>query len=106
MLGVGELRVKESDRLAMTAAGLDACGITVDADSDSLTVQGAGTPNGGATVATELDHRIAMSFLVLGMATRSPVAIDDAQPIDTSFPGFAALMNGLGASVAPAEGAV
>ena len=105
MLGVGELRVKESDRLAMTAAGLEACGITVDADSDSLTVQGAGAPSGGATVATELDHRIAMSFLVLGMASRLPVAIDDAHPIDTSFPGFAALMNGLGASVAPVEGA-
>ena len=99
MLGVGELRVKESDRLAMTAAGLDACGITVDAERESLTVQGAGVPEGGATVATELDHRIAMSFLVLGMATRSPVAIDDAQPIETSFPGFAALMNGLGASM-------
>ncbi len=109
MLGVGELRVKESDRLAMTAAGLDACGITVDAESDSLSVQGAGQaagmPEGGATVATELDHRIAMSFLVLGMATRSPVAIDDARPIETSFPGFAALMNGLGASVTPAKAA-
>ena len=109
MLGVGELRVKESDRLAMTAAGLDACGLTVDAESDSLSVQGAGQaaglPEGGATVATELDHRIAMSFLVLGMATRSPVAIDDAQPIETSFPGFAALMNGLGASITPTKAA-
>ncbi len=109
MLGVGELRVKESDRLAMTAAGLEACGIAVDADSDSLTVQGTGqnvgVPEGGATVATELDHRIAMSFLVLGMAARSAVAIDDAQPIETSFPGFAALMNGLGASIAPTKAA-
>ena len=105
MLGVGELRVKESDRLAMTAAGLDACGVRVDADHDSLTVQGAGqgagAPQGGATVATELDHRIAMSFLVLGLAARSPVAVDDAAPIETSFPGFAELMNGLGASMAP-----
>ena len=109
MLGVGELRVKESDRLAMTAAGLEACGIAVDADSDSLTVQGTGqnvgVPEGGATVATELDHRIAMSFLVLGMAARSAVAINDAQPIETSFPGFAALMNGLGASIAPTKAA-
>ncbi len=109
MLGVGELRVKESDRLAMTAAGLDACGITVDAERESLTVQGAGqgagVPEGGATVATELDHRIAMSFLVLGMASRSPVAIDDAQPIETSFPGFAELMNGLGASMTAAKAA-
>ena len=109
MLGVGELRVKESDRLAITAAGLAACGITVDAGADSLTVQGAGqgagVPEGGATVATELDHRIAMTFLVLGMASRSPVAIDDARPIDTSFPGFAALMNGIGASLAPSRAA-
>ncbi len=109
MLGVGELRVKESDRLAMTAAGLEACGITVVADSDSLTVHGAGqtarVPTGGATVATALDHRIAMSFLVLGMASRSPVAIDDARPIETSFPGFTALMNSLGASIAPAKAA-
>ena len=109
MLGVGELRVKESDRLAITAAGLSACGITVDAEADSLTVQGAGqgagVPEGGATVATELDHRIAMTFLVLGMASRSPVAIDDARPIETSFPGFAALMNGLGASLAPSKAA-
>ena len=109
MLGVGELRVKESDRLAITAAGLAACGITVDAEADSLTVQGAGqsagVPEGGATVATELDHRIAMTFLVLGMASRSPVAIDDARPIDTSFPGFAALMNGIGASLAPSRAA-
>ncbi len=107
MLGVGELRVKESDRLAMTAAGLDACGITVEADADSLAVHGAGpnadVPEGGATVATELDHRIAMSFLVLGMAARSPVTIDDAQPIETSFPEFAALMNTLGASMGDAE---
>ncbi len=103
MLGVGELRVKESDRLTLTAEGLKACGVSLEAGNDTLTVHGSGIPQGGATVATELDHRIAMSFLVLGMATRTPVAIDDASPIDTSFPGFASLMNGLGASLAPAE---
>ena len=100
MLGIGELRVKESDRLSLTAEGLGACGVRLEAGSDTLTVHGAGVPEGGATVATELDHRIAMSFLVLGMAARSPVAIDDAGPIETSFPGFTEAMRGLGAKIA------
>ena len=77
MHGLAELRVKESDRLAMVADGLDACGVGVEAGPDSLTVHGAGTPPGGATVATSMDHRIAMSFLVLGMASAEPVAVDD-----------------------------
>jgi 3-phosphoshikimate 1-carboxyvinyltransferase len=69
---------------------------------DSLTVTGRrGPPAGGARIETALDHRIAMSFLVLGMAAAKPVTIDDGEPIDTSFPGFAALMNGLGARITP-----
>ncbi|MEE8271715.1 MAG: 3-phosphoshikimate 1-carboxyvinyltransferase [Alphaproteobacteria bacterium] len=100
MRGVGELRVKESDRLAMMAEGLAACGVRVEADEDSLTIHGGCAPAGGATVATALDHRIAMSFLVLGTATEQPVAVDDAGPVDTSFPGFADLMNRLGADIA------
>ncbi|HET8726953.1 MAG TPA: 3-phosphoshikimate 1-carboxyvinyltransferase, partial [Alphaproteobacteria bacterium] len=101
MLGVGELRVKESDRLAMTADGLGACGVRVEAEAETLTVHGTGRPPaGGATVLTALDHRIAMSFLVLGLAADQPVAVDDAGPIDTSFPGFARLMNGIGAAIA------
>ncbi|NNG05013.1 MAG: 3-phosphoshikimate 1-carboxyvinyltransferase [Inquilinus sp.] len=105
MLGVGELRVKESDRLAMTAAGLAACGAAVEAGEDTLVVTGDGrAPSGGATVKTDLDHRIAMSFLVLGLAAREPVALDDAEPIETSFPGFSTLLNGLGAKIAPPTG--
>lgn len=100
--GLAELRVKESDRLAMVEAGLTACGARVEAGADSLTVHGTGTPPpGGTTIATALDHRIAMSFLILGMATAAPVAVDDGTFIDTSFPGFVALMNGLGGRIAP-----
>jgi 3-phosphoshikimate 1-carboxyvinyltransferase len=101
MLGLAELRVKESDRLAAMARGLAACGVRVEEDKDSLTVHGTGAPPaGGATIAVNLDHRIAMSFLVLGMAAAEPVAVDDGAAIDTSFPGFAELMNGLGAKIA------
>jgi 3-phosphoshikimate 1-carboxyvinyltransferase len=102
MLGLAELRAKESDRLASVAAGLQANGVTHEMGADTLVVHGSGAPPaGGGLVATHLDHRIAMSFLVLGLATREPVAVDDASPIDTSFPGFAALMNGLGARIGP-----
>jgi 3-phosphoshikimate 1-carboxyvinyltransferase len=105
MRGLAELRVKESDRLAAVANGLAACGARVEAGSDSLVVEGTGRPPaGGTTIPTGLDHRIAMAFLVLGMATAEPVAVDDAAPIDTSFPGFADLMNGLGARIAPRAG--
>jgi 3-phosphoshikimate 1-carboxyvinyltransferase len=98
--GVGELRVKESDRLAAIATGLAACGVAVEAGPDSLTVHGRGRPpEGGATIAADLDHRIAMSFLVLGLAAEEPIAIDDAATIDTSFPGFAEAMAGLGAAM-------
>lgn len=100
MHGLAELRVKESDRLAVMAKGLAACGVEVEEGEDWLVVHGAGrAPKGGATIASELDHRIAMSFLVLGMVTDEPVGIDDAAPIETSFPGFVGLMNGLGAQI-------
>ena len=100
MRGLGELRVKESDRLAALAGGLAACGVAVAVDGDDATVTGcAGAPRGGAAIATNLDHRIAMSFLVMGMVAKEPVTIDDGQPIDTSFPGFVALMRGLGAAI-------
>lgn len=100
MQGLGELRVKESDRLASMAAGLTACGVEVEEGPDRLVVQGCGgrVPGGNnAAIGTHLDHRIAMSFLVLGLAAERPVIIDDGSPIDTSFPGFAALLAGLGA---------
>ncbi len=100
MRGLAELRVKESDRLALMAKGLAACGIAVEEEADALIVHGTGSPPaGGATIAVHLDHRIAMSFLVLGMVARDPVTIDDGAAIDTSFPGFVPLMNGLGARI-------
>lgn len=103
--GAAELRVKESDRIAAMARGLAALGVAVEELPDGLLVRGAGGPAPaaqGVVVATELDHRIAMSFLVYGMAARGPVAIDDGAMIDTSFPGFVALMNALGARIAAA----
>ena len=100
MLGLAELRAKESDRLSSVAAGLAANGVRHEMGADFLIVHGDGkAPSGGGLVKTHLDHRIAMSFLVLGLASREPVAVDDGSPIDTSFPGFAALMNGLGARI-------
>jgi 3-phosphoshikimate 1-carboxyvinyltransferase len=99
MRGLAELRVKESDRLSAIAAGLGSCGARVAVDGDNLIVDGdGGPPAGGGLIATQLDHRIAMAFLILGLATRTPVRIDDAAPIATSFPGFTALMNALGAT--------
>jgi 3-phosphoshikimate 1-carboxyvinyltransferase len=98
--GLAELRVKESDRLSAVARGLAQCGVKVEIDGDDLLVYGTGArPAGGATIEANLDHRIAMAFLVLGLAAASPIAIDDAETIDTSFPGFAALMRGLGAEI-------
>jgi 3-phosphoshikimate 1-carboxyvinyltransferase len=100
--GLKELRVKESDRLAATAALLAVNGAKVEIEDDDMIVHGTGAPPaGGGTVATHMDHRIAMSAIVLGLAAASPVTIDDAGFIDTSFPGFVALMNGLGATIRP-----
>ena len=100
---MAELRAKESDRLASVAAGLQANGVKYDMGADTLIVHGTGAPpKGGGLVVTHLDHRIAISFLVLGLAAREPVAVDDGSPIDTSFPGFVALMNALGGKIDPA----
>ena len=99
--GLAELRVKESDRLGATAAGLRAAGVTVTERDDGLDIVGCGgPPTGGGLVATHLDHRIAMAFLVLGMASGRPMTVDDGSMIGTSYPGFVADMNGLGASIA------
>jgi 3-phosphoshikimate 1-carboxyvinyltransferase len=99
MRGVHELRVKESDRIAAMARGLEACGVRVEETEDTMTVHGMGPGGvpGGATCATHLDHRIAMSFLCLGLAAKAPVTVDDSGPIATSFPSFETLMDGLGA---------
>jgi 3-phosphoshikimate 1-carboxyvinyltransferase len=105
MTGLAELRVKETDRLAATAQGLAACGVKVEETADSLVVHGCGgQPPGGAVIPTRLDHRIAMAFLVLGTASADPVRIDDGRCIDTSFPGFAEMMAGLGAAIAADDG--
>lgn len=97
MTNLSELRVKESDRLLMMAQGLKACGVDLEMGEDSLTIHGTGKPpKGGARIETALDHRIAMSFLVLGTVTQDPVTIDDISPVNTSFPHFLKLMNGLG----------
>jgi len=101
MRGIGELRVKESDRIDAVARGLEACGVRVEETEDSLTVHGRGPGGvpGGARVAARGDHRIAMSFLVAGLATQRPVGVDDASAVATSFPGFARLMAGIGAAI-------
>jgi 3-phosphoshikimate 1-carboxyvinyltransferase len=101
MPGVKELRVKESDRIDAMAIGLRANGIEVDEGPDWWSVIGLGHGNvtGGATCASQLDHRIAMSFLILGMAATNPISVDDGGPIATSFPIFEGLMGGLGADV-------
>ena len=95
MCGLKELRVKESDRLTATAALLAANGARVEIEGDDLIVHGGRPPAGGAVVATQMDHRLAMSALVLGLATPSPVTVDESAFIDTSFPGFVLLLNGL-----------
>ena len=101
MRGLKELRVKESDRLSATAALLSVNGAHVEIVGDDLIVHGRGRPPaGGGLVATHMDHRIAMSALVLGLTTDQPVTVDDASFIETSFPGFVALMNRAGTALA------
>jgi len=97
--GLDELRVKESDRIAVMAEGLRAIGARVQEVEDGLVIDGTGGDPlpGGATVATHLDHRIAMSFAVASLACRKPVTVDDRAPIATSFPQFITMMETLGA---------
>lgn len=101
MEGLEELRVKESDRLAAVARGLEANGVDCTEGESSLVVRGrpGGKGLGGGTVATHLDHRIAMSFLVMGLAAEKPVTVDDRSMVATSFPEFFGLMAGLGAAI-------
>jgi 3-phosphoshikimate 1-carboxyvinyltransferase len=103
MEGLAELKVKESDRLAATAAGLAANGVQAKVDGDVLVVDGGAGVAGGGTVATHLDHRIAMAFLTLGLGADRPVSVDDAGMIATSFPEFGSLMSTLGAQLATPE---
>jgi 3-phosphoshikimate 1-carboxyvinyltransferase len=109
MRGLKELRVKESDRLEATAAMLRVNGVTVDIEGDDMIVHGKGTGKGtdtgsgnvpgGGEVATHMDHRIAMSALMMGLASNIPVRIDDSAFIATSFPGFVETMRGIGADL-------
>lgn len=100
---VGELRKKESDRITLMVAGLQACGVEAEEWEDGFSVTGCGRGgvNGGATIRTDGDHRIAMSFAILGMAARQPVVIEDAQMIDTSYPDFVTAFSALGAKIEP-----
>jgi 3-phosphoshikimate 1-carboxyvinyltransferase len=100
MRGLRELRVKESDRLAATAAMLRINGVAAEIDGDDLIVQGSARAPGGGLVATHMDHRIAMAALVMGLASEKPVRIDDSAFIATSFPGFVPIMRGLGSDLA------
>ena len=97
--GLAELKVKESDRLGAMVAGLAACGVVAIADGDTLRIFGRATVRGGARIASHGDHRIAMAFLTLGLGAKQPVEIDQAGMIATSFPGYVALMQGLGADI-------
>jgi 3-phosphoshikimate 1-carboxyvinyltransferase len=100
MEGLGELRVKESDRLGLMAENLKKCGVELEEGKESLIIHGKGKPpKGGCIIDTQLDHRIAMSFLVLGCVSEQPIEIDDSCPINTSFPNFADLMNDLGSDI-------
>jgi 3-phosphoshikimate 1-carboxyvinyltransferase len=99
MRGLKELRVKESDRLAASAALLRGNGVNVEIDGDDLIVHGKGRAAGGGVVATHMDHRIAMAAMVLGIASDRPVQIDDGTFIATSFPGFVELMRSMGADL-------
>lgn len=98
MEGLAELKVKESNRLQAIADGLVENGVKCEVGDDSLTVHGGKVPGGGI-VKTHMDHRIAMSFLIMGMASESPVTVDDGEMINTSFPGFSDIMNGAGGKI-------
>jgi 3-phosphoshikimate 1-carboxyvinyltransferase len=100
MRGIGEMRVKESDRIALMAAGLAACGVQVEEEPESMIVTGAKTVRGGARVTTHGDHRIAMSHLILGQAAQEPVSVDEPGMIATSFPTFVEMIRGLGGDIA------
>lgn len=107
MTNLGELRVKESDRLKMVADGLSACGVDLEMGEESLTIHGTGKPpKGGAMILTALDHRIAMSFLCLGLASAKPVTVDDITPVMTSFPAFVDTLSGLGARLEGSDAVV
>jgi len=100
MEGLAELRVKESDRLSAIQSGLSACGVSAIVDGDNLVVRGTGRPPiGGSVIATQMDHRIAMSFLVLGAVTDTAIQVDDVSSIATSYPNFVETMNKLGACI-------
>jgi 3-phosphoshikimate 1-carboxyvinyltransferase len=103
MRGVGEMRVKESDRISLMVEGLRACGVQVEEEPEGFIVTGAGeggSVRGGGLVHTAHDHRIAMSHLILGLASDQPVSVDEPGMIATSFPGFVEMMNGLGGRIA------
>jgi 3-phosphoshikimate 1-carboxyvinyltransferase len=103
IVGAAELRVKESDRIALMVEGLRACGVDAEEREDGLVVRGGGPKSvrGGASIRTLGDHRVAMSFLVLGLASKEPVVVEDAEMIATSFPDFAGFMRGFGADIQP-----
>jgi 3-phosphoshikimate 1-carboxyvinyltransferase len=104
MRGIGEMRVKESDRIALMAAGLEACGVDVAEEPEGMIVTGYGRPPlGKAMVETHGDHRIAMAHLVLGLGAQAPVTVDEPGMIATSFPTFRDLMAGLGAGITEAK---
>ena len=97
--GIGELRVKESDRIAAMAQGMRILGIVVDESDDGAIVHGGRF--GGGTVQSHGDHRVAMSLALAGTVASGPVVVEDVESVDTSFPGFCECMNGLGADISP-----
>jgi 3-phosphoshikimate 1-carboxyvinyltransferase len=101
MRGVEDLRNKETDRITAVATGLRGCGVQVDEEMDGLIVHGRGRPpRGGCLIETHGDHRLAMAFAVMGMGAETPITVDRADMVGTSFPGFAQLMRGVGADLA------
>ncbi|RAK57092.1 3-phosphoshikimate 1-carboxyvinyltransferase [Phenylobacterium deserti] len=103
MRGIGEMRVKESDRIALMAAGLQACGVAIEEEPEGMIVTGAKSVKGGARVTTHGDHRIAMSHLILGQVSQEPISVDEPGMIATSFPTFVEMIRGLGGDIAAEE---